>query len=194
MQNELNNKHLLTLLLRKDNNAQKQLVDLQGKNLFALCIRYMGDRSLAKDILQESFIRIFQNIDQYDPDKGALENWMKTITIRMCLNALKSRKQYDNIYNMNGEVQKNVSEAHIQNPKAIEKLNTDDLLVLVENLPSRYREVFNLSVIEGYSHAEISKMLDIKESSSRSRLTRAKEMLRNKFKKNTKLNISKSNG
>ncbi len=180
MSNKENIALLIGPLKKKDPIAQKQLVNIQGKKLYGLCIRYMGDQHLAKDVLQDSFIRIFQFIELFDPKKGNLQAWMKTITIRLCLNTLKSNKDYKSLYTENGELNHNVLDAHTQNPKAVEKLNTDDLLKLVESLPNHYREIFNLAVIDGYSHKEISKMIGIKESSCRSRLNRAKEMMRNK--------------
>ncbi len=161
----------------KQNNAiaQRALVDCQGDRLYAICIRYIGDRNRAKDVLQDCFIRIFKYIDKYDPTKGDFEKWLNVLTVRQCLRQLEKKKL--NLVEIDAVIQNTLS----AQPIAIENMTADEILKLVEALPTSYRQIFNLYVIEGYSHKEISELLDLKESSSRSKLSRAKEMLRMKM-------------
>ena len=136
----------------------------------------MGDDTKAQDILQETFIRIFKSFKTYDPDKGALSTWMRKIAINCALRSLnKKTLEISNLSVVDYDQKYNVE------PEAISKLSHDDLLKIVQTLPDGYRQVFNLSVIEGYSHREIGEMLGIAAVSSRSNLSRAKQLLRKKI-------------
>ena len=136
----------------------------------------MGDDTKAQDILQETFIRIFKSFKTYDPDKGALSTWMRKIAINCALRSLnKKTLEISNLSVLDYDQKYNVE------PEAISKLSHDDLLKIVQTLPDGYRQVFNLSVIEGYSHREIGEMLGIAAVSSRSNLSRAKQLLRKKI-------------
>jgi len=174
-------KQLIDQLLQDDQLAQRQLVDLQGDRLYAICLRYVGDTHTAKDALQESFIRIFKHIKKYDAKKGSFNTWISTITVRQCLSVIDRRKLTSSLYNDKNELLKIVNESRQQEPKIIDKMNADDLMLVVRTLPDGYREVFNLAVIEGYSHKEIGELLGYKESYSRTILTRAKNLLRDKL-------------
>ena len=156
-------------------NAQRQLVALYSDFLYAICCRYMQNRNTAKDQLQISLLKILKNIDQYNSEKGKLESWMSRITINTCLTDL--RKNRINIVSIDDA---SLSSAEIP-PEVIDQLKTKDLIELIQSLPDIYREIFNLVEIDGFSHHEIAEMLNIKVSSSRARLSRAKEMLRNKL-------------
>lgn len=160
---------------QNDAAAQRALVDCQGDRLYAICIRYIGDRERAKDVLQDCFIRIFKYIDKYDPTKGDFEKWLNVLTVRQCFKQL-NKKKLDLV-----EIDVVIQNTIASQPKAIENMSKDEILKLIENLPDAYRQIFNLYVIEGYSHKEISELLDLKEASSRSKLSRAKEMLRMKM-------------
>lgn len=161
----------------KKNNpsAQRALVEDQGDRLYAICIRYIGDKVKAKDALQDCFIRIFKYINKYDPTKGDFEKWLNVLTVRQCFRQLEKKKL--NLVEIDAIVQNTLA----TQPKAIETMSADEILKLVAGLPEGYRQIFNLYAIEGYSHKEISELLGLKESSSRSKLSRAKEMLRMKM-------------
>lgn len=158
--------------IQKQPKAQRMLVNQFGDLLYAICIRYIGNREKAKDALQLSLLRILNNIHLHDPKKGKLTSWMTKVAINVCLSELRKKKM--NLVSIHNEVIQ-ISE---NNETVIEKLTTDEILSVVEKLPDNYREVFNLAVIDGYSHKAIAEMLDIEEASSRSRLSRAKRMLR----------------
>ncbi len=155
--------------------AQKALVDLQGDRLYAICIRYIGDRDKAKDVLQECFIRIFKYIDKFDPIKGSFETWLNVLTVRQCL------KQLDKKTLKTIELSTKLYNEFYEDPKVINQMSADEILAKVESLPEGYRQVFNLAVVEGYSHKQIAKLLDLEEGSSRSKLSRAKQMMRAKL-------------
>jgi len=119
-----------------------------------------------------SLLKILKNIKQFDFRKAKFESWVTTITINTCLSQLKKINLEVLTSNYN-----NVLDTPY-NENVIDQMSTSELLNTIKGLPDGLREVFNLSVIDGYSHKEIGIQLGIKESSSRSRLTRAKQLLR----------------
>jgi len=142
--------------------------------LMTVCRRYAPDESIAKDILQESLIKIFKNIDNYKPI-GSFEGWMRKITVRCALHWL--RKSY-----LEKETQMTDLNANIGiEPDIWSKLRTEEIIQLIQELPDGFRTVFNLYTIEGFSHKEIGKMIGITESASRSQLSRARKLLQKKI-------------
>jgi RNA polymerase sigma-70 factor (ECF subfamily) len=161
--------------------CQRALVDRYSNLLFAICLRYTANETRSKDVLQESFIRIFKSFKNFDPDKGSLQAWMKKITVNMALKSLNKRDITSDILSVDINNKIDIE------PTALQKLQAEDLMKIIQTLPEGYRQVFNLSVVEGYKHNEIAEMLNIKEVTSRSNLSRAKQLLRKKliaFKKN----------
>lgn len=156
-------------------DCQKALVNRYSGLLYTVCLRYMGDETKSKDVLQDAFIRIFKYIKNFDPGKGSLQAWMRKIVINTALRDLQSKKI--NTSSLSLDINENAS----IEPSILDKMAADDLMQLIQALPDGYRQVFNLSVIEGYSHKEIGDMLGIKEVSSRSNLSRAKQLLRTKL-------------
>lgn len=151
-------------------SSQYELVRRYSGMLLSVARRYVPDNATAKDILQESLIRIFANIDGYK-HTGSFEAWMRTITIRSALGYLRKTHH-------TREVALNTDFVHPKvNPDVLSKIGMEELIRLIQQLPDGFRNVFNLKEIEGYSHKEIGKMLDITESTSRSQLTRAKKIL-----------------
>lgn len=142
--------------------------------LMAACRRYVHDGAAAKDVLQETFIRIFTHIHRYQPT-GSFENWMRRIAVRCALTWLDKSK-----------IKKEIELTEIHLSKAVEPevyhyLGFQAINTLIDELPIGYRTVFNLNVVEGYTHKEIAELLDITESASRSQLARAKKLLRQKI-------------
>jgi len=179
--NRLTTEQIIQGCLKGHSECQRALVDRYSDLLFAVCLRYTGEESRSKDVLQESFIRVFKSIKNFDPDKGSLQAWMKKITVNMALKTLNKNKIKTN--NLTIDINEKIS---VQ-PSAIDKMQAEDLMKIIQTLPEGYRQVFNLSVVEGYSHKEIAEMLRIEDSTSRSNLSRAKQLLRKKliaFKKN----------
>ena len=166
---------------KKKKKSQYALVKKYSPVLMSLCRRYTPDEATAKDILQESFIRIFSNIDKYRPI-GSFEGWMKTITTRCALQWLSKNNLHQELMQTEG-----IDESPLQ-PEVYEKIDAEDIIILIRELPMGFRTVFNLHVIEGYSHKEIAEMLHIEESTSRSQLGRARKLLQKKINSFTQKN------
>ena len=168
---------MIALCKRGDRAAQKALFDSLSKKMFPLCIRYMGDRDAAEDVLQEGFISLFSKLDSYSGE-GSFEGWARKVFVNTALMTLRRNdvmKQTEDI-----EIARNVTGSETS---ALQNMSYKELLDVVAELPPGFRTVFNLFLVEGYSHKEISEILGISEATSRSQLQRARVMLQNKIKK-----------
>lgn len=159
----------------QNRKAQKQLYDLLLPYLRAVANRYLRDTSFVKDVLQESFIKIFKNLDSYDFNKAPIKQWAARITINCSINY---NKRVIGIPKEEFVVEKHQTEAA---SVTLQSLTDEDLLRILKKMPAGFFEIFNLYVIDNYTHAEIAKMLNINESLSRQRLSRAKSWLKKKF-------------
>lgn len=157
---------------RKD---QEKLFNLFSDEMFGVCIYYSKDYTEAEDTLHEGFMKVFQKIGQYS-GKGSLAGWIKRIMINTALE--KYRKQH----HMYAITDKFEFEEDIERTNVIDDLSAKDLINLIRELTPKYRMVFNLYAIEGYSHKEIGKMLGISEGTSKSNLARARYALQKKVK------------
>lgn len=160
---------------RKGNRqAQQKLFFTYAKYLMGVAIRYVKDENSAKDIVQESFVRIFGSLSKFEyKNENAFMAWMKRITINESIRWLK---KYNNQFL---EIEDTTNNAYTtQKPSILSELYRKDLLTALQNLPQGYQLIFNLYVIEGFSHKEIGKTLNISESTSRSQLSRAKNMIK----------------
>ena len=173
----LDTTELIRRCKRKDRLAQKQLYQSYLPYLNSVCRRYLINPSDINDVLQESFINIFRNIDKYDAKKALFKTWAVKISINC---TLKFNEKMNKV-----PVIELVTEQHVQtiDPYVLSKLNDEDLLIFLKTMPQKYSEIFNLNVIDGFSHKEISKILDIEESLSRKRLSRARAWLSSKTSK-----------
>jgi RNA polymerase sigma factor (sigma-70 family) len=148
-----------------------------GKML-PVCKRYAGNREEAEDYLQEAFIKVFDKLDTFQFN-GSLEGWVRRVVVHTCLNHLRSRKLYL-------DIPEDAPYQDHHTPDAIHDMSEQELLQLVQSLPSGYRTVFNMYAIDGYDHAEIAEVLGINEGTSRSQLAKARMWLRNAIEKKTK--------
>ncbi len=180
LKNPNNIQRIIDGCCKKRPRFQRQFVERYSDFLYAICCRYMGDRNLAQDQLQISWVKILDKIQTYDPHKAKIESWISTVAINTCLSELRRKKP--NTIPIN-EIPTRTPKV---NPAVIDTMKTNDILKLIETLPDIYREIFNLVEIDGYNHKEIAALLGINESSSRSRLARSKEMLRIKILKMNK--------
>ncbi len=172
-----NEQNIIALCKKGDRSAQKTLYDLLSPKMFAICHRYMGDKESAEDVLQEGFIVLFSKLDSYSGE-GSFEGWARKIFVNTALMTLRKNdilKQSADIESAFGVMSGNIS--------AIQDISYQELLKIIAGLPAGYRTVFNMFVIEGYSHKEISEALGITEATSRSQLQRARVMLQNRIKK-----------
>ena len=157
---------------KNDTSAQSQLYKLFSSKLFSICLKYSRSYAEAEDNLQDSFVTIFKNIDQYNK-KGSFEGWIKRITINTALQKYRSKGVF-NIIN-----EENIEDVIIEIDD--DDLSIDYLLKIIQELPDRYRLVFNLYVLDGYSHKEVAEMLDISIGTSKSNLARARMILKEKI-------------
>ncbi|HEX9600946.1 MAG TPA: RNA polymerase sigma factor [Mariniflexile sp.] len=152
-----------------DTKAQSELYKLFSSKLFSVCLKYSRNYVEAEDNLQDAFITIFKKIDQYK-NKGSFEGWLKRVAINTVLQKYRSEKVFDIVNeNVIDEVELDVDE---------ESISIDYLLRIIQELPDRYRLVFNLYVLDGYSHKDIADMLDINIGTSKSNLARARQILK----------------
>lgn len=176
-------KELVRLCKQQDRKAQEKLYREYSEQLFLLCLKYSANYEQAKDLLQDSFIKIFQNIDQYRGD-GAFQGWMSRIVINT---AIKRSKKNGIHLSITGDI----SEESVEDFED-EHLSLDFLIQTIQKLPEAYRLVFNLYVMEEYSHKEIAQMLGISEGTSKSNLARARMKLRENIKRHNQENSLKS--
>jgi RNA polymerase sigma factor (sigma-70 family) len=158
-----------------DSRAQKDLFELFGRKMFGVCLRYGGNRTEAQDILQDGFLKIYEKIHQYE-FKGSFEGWMRRIFVNTALERFRNQYKIINIQDgwreLNEDSYENINES----------ITADELLSLVQALSPKYRVVFNMYAIEGYSHKEIADELGITEGTSKSNLSRARIILQEKVK------------
>lgn len=151
--------------------AQSAFYDEYSALVMGICIRYLKDKDQAADVFQEAFIKIFQNIHQVK-DIKALKGWVKRITVNTALDHLKALHHPDSINSESHEL----SDQFYSD--LLDKMSVEAVLDLVDDLPNGYRLIFNLHIIDGYTHKEIAEKLNISESTSRSQLTHARRVLK----------------
>jgi RNA polymerase sigma factor (sigma-70 family) len=169
-------KNLLYGCLNGDIKAQKFLYEKYKNAMFVVCLRYTSSSEDAKDILQEGFIKIYRDLHQYSPEKGKFEHWIKKVFVNTCLEAIRRQKLDFQSLDTSMEIAS-------KEESSLSTLSLQELTGLIQNLPIGYRTVFNMYVIEGYSHAEIAIELGVTESTSKTQLMKAKSMLRQKLEK-----------
>lgn len=157
-----------------DRLAQKKLFELTSPKVMSTCKRYCFDQEQARDLFQESYIRIFKNIDQFNPILGNLDAWVYTISKNVVFDYLKKNKIKFTELDSSVDMSEEEEEEEFQNYD----LDSQSLLDLIKQLPEGYRTILNLYIFEEMSHKEIADVLQIKESSSRSQYMRAKLSLK----------------
>src|ERR1700704_4220200 len=157
--------------LKNESAAQRELYNRYSPKMLAVCYRFAHNREDAEDMLQEGFIKVFLQIHTFQ-SKGAFEGWIRRIIVHTCINHLKKNKRFNESVDI---IQASAIQVREENIPSI--VQAKQIVDCIRILPVGYRTVLNLYAIEGYSHKEISDMLDIEESTSRSQYTRAKQML-----------------
>ena len=158
-----------------DRRAQKAIYDSLASKMYALCIRYMGDRDTAEDVLQDGFVTLFAKLDTYTGE-GSFEGWARKIFVNTALMSLRKNdvlKESDEMESARSVT----SEA----PSAVQDIGYKELCKMISELPAGFRTVFNMYVVEGYSHQDIADALGISVNTSRSQLLRARAMLQAKI-------------
>ncbi|NJN34574.1 MAG: RNA polymerase sigma factor [Saprospiraceae bacterium] len=154
----------------EDRRCQRELFARYAGKMMTVCLRYARHSMEAEDLLQDSFIKIFDNIRRFE-GKGSFEGWIRRIVINTALKNV-SRLSFQ---------RENMGLDHVEegssDPSVLAELSAEEMLKIIARLPDGYRVVFNLYCIEGFSHREIADLLQIEESTSRSQLTKARHIL-----------------
>jgi RNA polymerase sigma factor (sigma-70 family) len=159
--------------------AQKQLYDKYVSLMLAICLRYSKSRDEAEDLLQEGFLKIFQNINTYRKH-GSLEGWIKRIMINHALNQYKKNRKIPFAEDVDSINENEILSVHEEIEKN-EPVPAETLLAMIQSLPEGYRMVFNLYVFEGYSHREIAEAINFSENTSKTQLMKARRQLQEKI-------------
>lgn len=173
-----NEEQLLNLVKQGDPMAMRTVYATYVRYLAAVCSRYIINDEDVKDVLQDSFLKIFSSITSFEyRGKGSLKGWITRITVNETLKFLQKNNRFEFV---------EISEQEYDKPDEepdVDALPSSVLFQLIRELPDGYRTIFNLYVIENKSHKEIAKLLDIKESTSASQLHRAKSLLATKIRR-----------
>lgn len=152
-----------------DTKAQSELYKLFSSKLFTVCLKYSRNYAEAEDNLQDAFLTIFNKIEQYK-SKGSFEGWLKRVTVNTVLQQYRKEKVFEIVNEtLVDEVEVEIDE---------DDLSIDYLLKIIQQLPDRYRLVFNMYVLDGYSHKDIADLLEINIGTSKSNLARARQILK----------------
>jgi len=164
-------KHIIKECASGKVRAQEKLYRMFAPKMFGVCLRYAKDDTEAEDNLQDGFVKVFTNIKKFRHE-GSLEGWIRRIMVNVCLE--KYRKQH----RMHPVEDTSIYDTGSSQDTIIEKISADELLDLIKKLPPRYKMVFNLFVMEGMSHQDISGEMNISVGTSKSNLARAREILK----------------
>lgn len=175
--------------LAGDRRDQELLYRRHSAKLYGVCLQYSGNDEEARDILQEGFIKIFENLKHFKYE-GSFEGWIRRITVNTALERFRSRH---NLYRVDNIDLIPEPDAEPDNDD-YSGLAAKDLMKIIRELPPKYRMVFNLYAIEGYSHKEISTMMNISEGTSKSNLSRARLILQRRVGSYTGIKKKIANG
>lgn len=166
---------LLQRCILNDKKAEHTFYERYSQKLIGTCLRYAKNPTDAEDILQEGFIKIFKYLEDYRGD-GSFEGWMRRIIVTTALNFYKKK----NLINKNVDFE-DVKTLLPNEHEILAKMSHEELMEIVGELPEGYRRVFYLNILEGYSHKEIGKMMNISVNTSKSQLSRARGSLKSKI-------------
>lgn len=163
---------LLQACIRGDRLAQKQMYDLLKGKMYVVCQRYANTREDSEDLLQEGFVKVFRDLHQYRGE-GNLEGWIRKVFVRVCLQYIKNQKSAVTLVELKDYDLADDESIHFENDHTVK-----NLIKMLQLLPLGFRTIFNLYILEGYTHPEISEILGISVGTSKSQLLRAKAYYR----------------
>ena len=170
-------KPIISDCIAGNQKAMAKLYHLFAPKMFGVCLRYAKDATEAEDNLQDGFIKVFNSLKTFRHD-GSLEGWIRRIMINVSLEKIRKQHWLYPVEDVSVYDSINLSD------DVIAKISANDLMKIIQELPPRYRLVFNLYVIEGFSHQEIAQEMKITQGTSKSNLARAREILKKKVHKN----------
>ena len=165
-----NEADLIEGCIRGDRKMQKELYERFAPKMFGVCLRYASSNEEAEDILQEGFIMVFKKIGSYR-NEGSFEGWIRRIFVNTAIEHFRRKTHQQPI------TEKEESTVEGKYLSVLDALAEKDIVQLIQQLSPGYRTVFNMYVIEGYSHKQIAEELGISEGTSKSQLSRAKQIL-----------------
>ncbi|MCB0703754.1 MAG: sigma-70 family RNA polymerase sigma factor [Saprospiraceae bacterium] len=172
----MSERELILGCIREDRDCQLEVFQRYSGKMLSVCLRYARHQMEAEDILQDAFIKVFDNLEKFQ-HKGSFEGWIRRIVVNTAL------KNFQKSSVKNERIGLEDYEDQALEPEVISNMGEKEILKLISQLPDGYRHVFNLYVIEGYSHKEIGELLSIGESTSRSQLVKARKILKNQILK-----------
>lgn len=160
-------------------NAFKTLYSKYARHHFLTCLRYVKVKPVAEDLLQDAYLNIYKNLKQFNPERAKFSTWSNRVVINTCLMHLRK----NDVFNKSDDINQVDAKSNnlVEQSKAIGQLGLKELTTLIQKLPKGYRTVFNLYVIDGYSHQEIANILNISISTSKTQLLKAKKALQNEI-------------
>ncbi len=164
-----------------DRRAQQQLFDMFSPKMLGVCRQYLKDNNLAEEVMLSGFLKMFTHLPDFK-NEGSFEGWIRRIMVNECISKLRKNKKLNF-----------VSEAAIENTTEYStyietELEAAEIQKLIDSLPDGYKTVFVLYVVEGYKHSEISELLQISESTSKTQLFKARKMLQNMVNNQNNIN------
>jgi len=181
----MGDQQLIKLCAKHDRKAQQELYDKYSGLLLGVCLRYAADRAEAEDVLQDSFLKIFFNIKDYT-GSGSFTGWLRKVTVNTAITHYHKNLKYR--YHV--DIEEFVSMETGTTSFEEDFFNSEELIRVLNELPTGFRMVFNLYAVEGYKHKEIGEMLGIDTNTSKSQYSRAKAALRSKLETLGKLRTS----
>lgn len=157
---------------QNDRVAQRQLYMMFADELMSIAIRYAKDKSMARDLVHDTFIKVYEKIGAFQLNRGSFVGWMSRILINRAISDFRKHKRV--LY----QTEEVFDQACTEEVDIVQQLEAEDILQLLQILPEGGRLIFNMYIIEGYKHNEIAEILGISPSTSRSQLTRSKALLR----------------
>lgn len=173
----MNDEQLIRDCLQGKSFAQKTLYERFARKMMGVCIRYTNNYEEAQDVLQDGFVKVFEKLGSYSGN-GSFEGWVRRIFVNTALDAYRRAKNERHVQDID-----EVGYALSSGQDIVSDISAEDLLKILQKIPVGYRMVFNLYVIEGYSHKEIADQLNITESTSKSQFSRARSYLMNILEK-----------
>ena len=167
---EVRNKNLIAGCIAKDPKSQKSLFDIFAPTMYAICYRYAKNPDQAKDLLQDGFIKAFTKLSEFKFE-GSFEGWLKRIFINHSLEYIRKEMRKPDMVKV--EEVHNLASDSFQ----FHNLDSKKIMAQIQKLPTGYRTVINLFIIEGYSHKEIANLLGISENTSKTQLHKGRQML-----------------
>jgi RNA polymerase sigma factor (sigma-70 family) len=171
LNNEQENIDIISGCKKGDRKAQEKLYKNYYRAMITVCLRYTKNDEDAVEVLNNGFFKVFKNIQRYESSQASLYTWIRTIVVNSCLDFIKQKQRIEKVNELSDDTQVHIA------PEVIGKMKTAELLNQVRKLAPATRAVFNLYAIEGYTHKEIARLLNISEGTSKWHLSEARKNL-----------------